>query len=105
MRFLVAAIVIATSIWTFLDAKRLGVAKAGESVRTGRVAVDTGSMGWLACCLLFWIVAFPFYLSSGRAACGAWFGRIQCQRAAGRARFRLPRMMRPANHRGMMLSS
>jgi hypothetical protein len=51
-------LIIGTSIWVFTDARRLGV-------RRGHVKgfLDMGPGGWLAACLLLWLVAFPAYLA------------------------------------------
>jgi len=50
-------LVIVTSIWVFVDAKKIGVKK-------GQVQglADLGPAGWLFACLLLWVVAFPLYL-------------------------------------------
>jgi len=50
-------LVIVTSIWVFVDAKKIGVQK-------GQVKglADLGPASWLFACLLLWIVAFPLYL-------------------------------------------
>jgi len=50
-------LVVVTSIWVFVDAKKIGVKK-------GQVKglADLGPAGWLFACLLLWIVAFPLYL-------------------------------------------
>jgi len=49
--------ILVTSIWVFIDAKRIGV-------RKGQVKglADLGPAGWLFACLLLWVVAFPLYL-------------------------------------------
>lgn len=62
MKLVFAAMVVATSLWVFLDARRLGVTKSGEVAHTGRIKADMGPLGWLVCCLFLWIVAFPLYL-------------------------------------------
>ena len=51
-------LVIGSSIWVFFDANTIGVKK-------GQVSgiADMSPVGWLAGCLLLWIVAFPLYLS------------------------------------------
>jgi len=50
-------LVAVTSIWVFVDAKKIGVKK-------GQVKglADLGPAGWLFACLLLWIVAFPLYI-------------------------------------------
>ena len=49
--------IIISSIWVFVDAKKIGVKK-------GQVKgiADMGPGTWLIGCLLFWIIAFPMYL-------------------------------------------
>jgi len=49
--------ILVTSIWVFIDAKRIGV-------RKGQVKglADLGPAGGLFACLFLWIVAFPLYL-------------------------------------------
>jgi hypothetical protein len=51
-------IVVASSIWVFVDAKSIGVQK-------GQIkgVADIGPWGWFFACLLFWIIGFPFYLA------------------------------------------
>jgi hypothetical protein len=51
-------VVVGTSIWVAVDAANLG-ARSGV---LGGGFFDMGVAGWLACCLLFWIVGFPAYL-------------------------------------------
>jgi len=53
----ILSLVAVTSIWVFVDAKKIGVKK-------GQVQglADLGPAGWLFACLLLWIVAFPLYL-------------------------------------------
>lgn len=50
-------IVIATSLWVYFDARRIGIKK-------GQIPgiANLGPGGWLVVCLLLWIVAFPVYL-------------------------------------------
>ena len=55
----IAALVLFTSFWVFVDAIKIGV-------RAGQVPGFKGSMvpaSWLVFCLLLWIIAFPYYLS------------------------------------------
>lgn len=55
MLFLVFAIV--SSVWVFVDARKIGVQKG---LVTG--LADLSPLGWLVACLLLWIVAVPLYL-------------------------------------------
>jgi hypothetical protein len=50
-------IVLATSVWVFVDARTMGVSK-------GQIKgfFNMGPTGWFLSCLLCWIVAFPAYL-------------------------------------------
>jgi len=50
-------VIISTSIWVFIDAKKIGVKKG---LITGIADMNPGM--WLVACLLLWIVAFPIYL-------------------------------------------
>ena len=58
MGFIVLAIVVGSSIWVLLDARSIGV-KKGQL--RGIANMDPGD--WFICCLLLWIIAFPYYLS------------------------------------------
>ena len=51
-------VVVATSIWVLIDAKRIGV-KKGQITGIGNL----NPWGWFIVCLLLWIVGFPFYLA------------------------------------------
>jgi len=55
MLFLVLTIV--SSVWVFVDARKIGVQKG---LVTG--LADLSPVGWLVACLLLWIVAAPLYL-------------------------------------------
>jgi uncharacterized membrane protein len=57
---IVVLIVLVTSIWAAFD------------VRTRRATGKTtdSAWSWLAACLLMWIIMFPAYLWSRRAAAG-----------------------------------
>lgn len=50
-------VVIGTSIWVLIDAKKIGVKK-------GQVTgiANMGPVGWFVVCLLLWIVGFPYDL-------------------------------------------
>lgn len=50
-------VIIATSIWVFVDAQSIGVKKGQIKGFT-----DMGPAGWAVVCLLFWIIGFPIYL-------------------------------------------
>jgi hypothetical protein len=51
-------VVIATSIWVFIDARKIGVRK---ELVTGMA--NLSPVGWLLASLLIWVVAFPLYLA------------------------------------------
>lgn len=55
--FIIIAI-IGSSIWALFDAKTIGVCK-------GQIKgiADMGPVSWFMACLLFWILAFPLYMS------------------------------------------
>ena len=57
MRELISIMILATSIWVFFDARKIGVK---EDMMTGLFSLGPG--GWAICCLLLWIIAFPAYL-------------------------------------------
>ena len=57
MDTLIYLIVIGTSVWVYLDAKKIGVRKG-----LVKGLADLGPGQWLIVCLLLWIVAFPIYL-------------------------------------------
>jgi choline-glycine betaine transporter len=57
MRAIVWLIVIITSIWVLIDAKKIGV-KKGQI----KGLADIGPWGWFFVCLLLWIIGFPLYL-------------------------------------------
>jgi hypothetical protein len=59
---LVTLVVVATTIWVGIDADNLGVYRGC----LGGGLFDTSISGWVICCLLFWIVAFPSYLVTRR---------------------------------------
>jgi hypothetical protein len=50
-------LVAATSVWVWMDAKRLGVRRG---VPKGFLSM--GPLAWFISCFLLWIVAFPAYL-------------------------------------------
>jgi hypothetical protein len=58
MGFIAILIVLGSSIWVLADASAIGIKKG--QVR-GLANMSAGD--WFACCLLLWIVVFPFYLS------------------------------------------
>ena len=51
----VLLVVVGTSIWVYLDARSIGET-------SGHMIGGTSPGGWLAACLLLWIVVFPLYL-------------------------------------------
>jgi len=55
---IVLILVIATSIWVFIDAKKIGVKKGQiEGI------FNMSPLGWFIVCLGFWIIAFPSYVA------------------------------------------
>src|SRR5207253_2655699 len=54
-------VVLASSVWVLLDARRLGITK-----RTGGGFLNMGPIGWFFSCLLLWAVGFPAYLVTRR---------------------------------------
>jgi len=54
---LIWLIIIGTSIWVFIDAKKIGV-KKGQLKGIFNMAPG----GWLIVCLGLWIIGFPAYL-------------------------------------------
>jgi len=57
MDMLFLLLTIASSIWVFVDARKIGVKKG---LVTG--LADLSPAGWLITCLLLWVVAVPLYL-------------------------------------------
>ncbi len=57
MNEIMMALVVASSIWVHLDARKIGA-------RKGLVSglADLNPAGWLVACLFLWIVAVPLYL-------------------------------------------
>lgn len=51
--------VVASSIWVYVDASRIG---ARRGLGVGRIA-NVGPGQWFAISLLLWIIGFPLYLS------------------------------------------
>lgn len=62
MEIVILLMVIGTSVWVYFDATKIGVKKTGEKAKDFKFHVDMGPVGWMVCCLLLWIVAFPAYL-------------------------------------------
>ncbi|MDQ2955529.1 MAG: hypothetical protein M3Y42_01010 [Actinomycetota bacterium] len=60
---LVLAIVIATDLWVYADARRCAAINAPVSLRIGNLRIDT-PVGWLVGCVVLWIFFFPMYLVS-----------------------------------------
>jgi hypothetical protein len=54
-------VVLASSLWVFRDARRLGISR-----RTGSGFLNMGPLSWFLSCLLLWAVAFPAYLLTRR---------------------------------------
>ena len=59
VQLLLPLIVLLSSIWVYIDAKRIGARKGLLKGLT-----DLGPGGWFVSSLLLWIVAFPLYLAS-----------------------------------------
>ena len=57
--WIVVLLILASSIWVYFDATRLGARKG--LLKGG--FTDMGPGGWLAACLGLWLVSFPLYLS------------------------------------------
>lgn len=55
---LILIVIVATSIWVYVDAKSIG---AKKGLQNG--LFDLGPFGWFATTLLLWIVGFPVYLA------------------------------------------
>ncbi|MDX8411887.1 MAG: hypothetical protein R8K46_08500 [Mariprofundaceae bacterium] len=58
MDMYIGLLVLATSIWTFFDARKIGV-KKGLVKGFGNLSPT----GWLIFCLLLWLLAFPLHLA------------------------------------------
>jgi hypothetical protein len=58
MQGIVSLIVIGTTIWVFIDTKKIGVQK-------GQIKgiLNMGRTGWTLATLFLWIIAFPCYLA------------------------------------------
>ncbi len=61
---LLSLIVVGTTLWVGLDASRLmsGIPKAKRAEIGGRTLGARSPAGWVARCMLLWIVYFPWYL-------------------------------------------
>src|SRR4051794_34610880 len=62
MPIIIAALILSTSIWVYLDASRLGVRATGKKPRWFRFHADMKPVDWVISFLLLWCVAFPAYL-------------------------------------------
>ena len=58
MEIIILLIILCTSIWVLVDAKKIGVKKGQMKGMT-----DMGPWGWFFACLLIWIIGFPLYLA------------------------------------------
>jgi hypothetical protein len=56
MDLLILAIIVATSLWVALDARKNGIPTHGEGY-----GLNSGALAWFLGCLLLWIVVFPYY--------------------------------------------
>ena len=56
--FLIGVVIsLLTSIWVAIDAKKNQITTYDEPY-----SINTGALAWFFCCLIIWIVAFPYYL-------------------------------------------
>jgi hypothetical protein len=55
---IIVVVIIATSIWVFFDANKIGAKGEGGSKKVAGM----GPVEWFFACLLFWIIGFPLYL-------------------------------------------
>ncbi len=55
------ALVAASDLWVYLDARRCAAEGSPVVLRIGAFAIDT-PVAWLAGCVVLWIVVFPIYL-------------------------------------------
>ena len=51
-------VIVASSIWVYTDANKLGVRK---DAKAGLLNLNYSPMRWLVSCLLLWIIFFPLY--------------------------------------------
>jgi hypothetical protein len=49
MATIMLVVVVASSMWVWFDARRLGVVKSGEPARRGHLQADMGPFGWGIC--------------------------------------------------------
>lgn len=54
----ISLVVIISSIWVYIDAKKIGAKKG--LFNGGFLDLNPG--GWAFCCLFFWLISFPLYL-------------------------------------------
>jgi hypothetical protein len=62
---LVIAVVLASDLWVYADAKRCVEEGAPVVLRIGTFVLDT-PVRWFLSCLILWVAAFPGYLVSRR---------------------------------------
>jgi len=62
MDSIIYLIVIATSIWVYFDARKIGIKRISRENPGGKNIMNMGPVGWAICTLLLWIVMFPVYL-------------------------------------------
>ncbi len=60
---LLPLIVVVSSIWVLLDARKKGIAKNSQEG-----LLSMGPWGWFFGSLIFWIIFFPLYLYKRRRA-------------------------------------
>jgi hypothetical protein len=61
----ILVIVIASDAWVYSDAKRQRDAGQPVVLTIGNFRIDTPE-AWLVACVVFWIIAFPLYLTGRR---------------------------------------
>lgn len=57
MDLLFFLVVLATSVWVLVDAKKLNI-KKGQA----KGLANMGPWSWFVVCLVLWVIAFPYYL-------------------------------------------
>jgi hypothetical protein len=58
---LLLAIVVATDLWVFVDARRCADVGTPVFFRIGTFRIETPVM-WVVACFVVWIIFFPLYL-------------------------------------------
>jgi hypothetical protein len=60
---LVVAVIVAASVWVYVDAQRCAGEGAPVVLRIGGFALSTPA-AWLVACVLVWVFFFPMYVIS-----------------------------------------